>query len=172
MNIHPDPKHVGAYSTESDTHYPDWDALVEAEADGYVVTAVLSKGKRTWTHSTKAVDKADAKREQARLRSSIKRMDWTDGLTLVTVTQSPLWLRPGGQKTAAVDWLHRRFRKMMPKVDGYGHLTASDEVKWEVAFLQEELERKGYDGVHHLMVSGRGLGPGPYYDKEGRVKKA
>jgi hypothetical protein len=37
-----------AYSPDSGKHYPTWDALVEAEANGHVAVAVLDNGKESW----------------------------------------------------------------------------------------------------------------------------
>lgn len=172
-NPHPDPNHIGAHSTQTDTDYPNWDALVEAEAKGYVVTQVFTDGTKTWTSSTWVADKADAKRESDRVRKPYTqgRVDLPEGVELLVVTKAPLWLRPAEQKKAAVVWLHDRLRRMMSKVDGYAHLTASDEEKWEVTFLLAELESKGYDGARHCQMSQRGYGPGPYYDTKGRVKE-
>jgi len=84
---------IGAYSPTTDTHYDSWDDLVAAEANGYVVTAVLRRGKQTWTWS---VGPFDARRlavnAKRRLRTRHRRAP--QGTELVTITIRPLWKDP------------------------------------------------------------------------------
>jgi hypothetical protein len=63
-----------AYSVSTGKTYPSWDDLVAAEANGFVVTAVISDGSRTWTWTVGPFkDKSDANRARARLRTRLKR---------------------------------------------------------------------------------------------------
>jgi hypothetical protein len=65
---------VGAYSPDTDTHYDNWDALVEAESNGYVVVAIVSNGKVSWPWVVGPYDdKLQADRARARLRRKLKR---------------------------------------------------------------------------------------------------
>lgn len=63
-----------AYSPETDTHYPSWEALVEAEANGYVVVAIITSGKETWPYIVGPIpDKDEANKARNRLRAKWKR---------------------------------------------------------------------------------------------------
>lgn len=65
---------VEAYSVQTGKTYPSWDDLVASEANGFVVTAIVSDGKRTWPWTTGPFkDKSDANRARARLRTRLKR---------------------------------------------------------------------------------------------------
>ena len=37
-----------AYSENTNTHYPSWEALVEAEANGHVVVAIMTSATQSW----------------------------------------------------------------------------------------------------------------------------
>ena len=65
---------VQAHSSASGTTYPNWDALVAAEANGYVVVAIITKGHISWpyVHGTYD-DKPEAERARNRLRTKLKR---------------------------------------------------------------------------------------------------
>lgn len=63
-----------AYSEKTNTHYPSWDALIEEEANGYVVVAVISNGKKTWPWVIGPFNvRENAQRAQARLRYKLKK---------------------------------------------------------------------------------------------------
>lgn len=70
-----------AYSVQTGKTYPSWEALVKEEANGFVVTAVISDGKRSWPWTVGPFDdEPEAKRAQARLRTRLKRESGTDAL--------------------------------------------------------------------------------------------
>lgn len=64
-----------SYSAATGKHYVDFDALVAAEANGYVVVGI------TESHNTAPwcvgpfKDKVEARKVQARMRAKIKRLD-------------------------------------------------------------------------------------------------
>lgn len=63
-----------AYSPSTNTHYPSWEALVEAEANGWVAVVLVSNDKQSWPwvegpYSTKR----EAKNACARKRTEFKR---------------------------------------------------------------------------------------------------
>jgi len=65
---------VQAHSSHSGRTYPNWDALVAAEANGYVVIAVITKDSRSWPYvHGPYVDKPEAERARNRLRTRMKR---------------------------------------------------------------------------------------------------
>ena len=66
-----------------------------------------------------------------------------DGLTRVVKTQVDLKELPLDQWTD--NELGYRLAVLYPEVDGYGHLTASEETNKEIASLMKEIERRGYD---------------------------
>lgn len=65
------------------------------------------------------------------------------------------------------DELGFRLAAIYPKVDGYEHLTASDEIKAEVASLMDEITRRGYDPTSNLRYNERVVGWGwqPGFDR-------
>lgn len=83
-------KELPAFSTETGIEYPSWDALVEAESNGYVATAVLERGSAiwTWTHGPTA-DREDAVRASKKLRANLKKDP--EGARLRIVTVRPAW---------------------------------------------------------------------------------
>lgn len=66
-----------------------------------------------------------------------------------------------------------RLAFLYQKVDGYGHLTASQEVKDEVQRLADEIERRGYDWTSNLKHNERVTGWGwlPGFQKKERVSR-
>jgi hypothetical protein len=65
---------IEAYSTRTGTTYPTWEALVEAEANGYTVTAIVTKGKQSWPYAWGPFpDKAEADKFRVRQRNKFKR---------------------------------------------------------------------------------------------------
>lgn len=58
------------------------------------------------------------------------------------------------------DELGLRLAVLYPKVDGYGHLTATDQVKEEITSLMREIERRGYDPLSNLIYNERNSGWG------------
>lgn len=63
-----------AYSPETNTTYPDWDALVAAESNGYVVVAIITSPKQQWPWvSGPYPTKKEAENARARLRNRMKK---------------------------------------------------------------------------------------------------
>lgn len=61
-------------STEDGREYPNWEALVEAEANGHVVVAVLTRGSSTWPWVQGPYEtKEEADKARARLRTKMNR---------------------------------------------------------------------------------------------------
>ena len=59
-----------AYSERTNTHYPSWEALVEAEANGYVVVAIIRNKKEVWPW---IVGPFPTKREAGNARNRLRR---------------------------------------------------------------------------------------------------
>lgn len=85
-------KEHSAYSMESGVEYPNWEALVHAEANGYVVTAIISNDKRTWPWSIGPFDHEDeAAKARNRLRYRLrKELGIRKGFTFKVFVR-PLW---------------------------------------------------------------------------------
>ena len=63
-----------AYSPETNTTYPSWEALVEDEANGWVAVAVVSNGRQTWPWVVGPFPtKREANNARVRLRRESKR---------------------------------------------------------------------------------------------------
>jgi hypothetical protein len=82
-----------AFSEETGTTYPDFDALVAAEANGYVVTAIINNGKISWPWTIGPFDtKKEATNARARLRTKLKREQaQTFGHVEFSLFVRPLW---------------------------------------------------------------------------------
>lgn len=64
---------MSAFS-ENGTEYPDWDALVEAEANGYVAVAIINDGKQQWPWVVGPYPtKREATNAKNRLRTKMKK---------------------------------------------------------------------------------------------------
>lgn len=62
-----------AYSERTNTHYPNWDELVAAEANGYVVVAIISSEKESWPSVIGPFpSKREANNARVRLRNRLK----------------------------------------------------------------------------------------------------
>ena len=85
-----------------------------------------------------------------------------DGLTRVVKTKIDLSELTLNQWTE--NELGLRLAIIFPEVDGYGHLTASEEIKTEIRSIMGELERRGLDPISNLRwnerVTGWGWLPG------------
>lgn len=80
------------YSAATGRVYPNEDAFVAAETNGYVVVASLSTGNTPYVRVFGPVDtKAEARRLADRVRYRAKR---TDGVSLGMVSVTPLHLDP------------------------------------------------------------------------------
>jgi len=90
-----------------------------------------------------------------------------DGLTRKVVTEVDLTSVPLIEWTD--DELGFRLAFLYPQVDGYGHLTASEEVKAEINALLAEIERRGYNPISNLQFNERNTGWGwlPGFQKRG-----
>ena len=85
---------ISAYSQYTGLSYPNWAALVEAEANGYVVVGTII---RSWGQEQRVVPvvcgpfttEAEAKRARVRLRNKWKRDSEVDDTFMVHVR--PLW---------------------------------------------------------------------------------
>ena len=64
-----------AYSVETDTYYPSWEALVAAEANGYVIVSVSERPKTVPYVVGPFEDHAEAKRVRVRYHNSAKRAE-------------------------------------------------------------------------------------------------
>lgn len=74
-------KHNGVeieeYSTATGVTYPTWDALVEAESNGWLCVAIISNGKETWPWVEGPFpEKRLAIKTRQRLRTKWKREQW------------------------------------------------------------------------------------------------
>lgn len=86
---------IGAYSSETNRHYPSWDALVEAEANGHVVVAVVTNGRQTWPYVMGPYPtKPEAERARSRLRSRLKREQADYPGATFTLSVRPAWKDP------------------------------------------------------------------------------
>jgi hypothetical protein len=81
-----------------------------------------------------------------------------DGLTRVVKTEVDLSELPFVQRTN--NELGFRLAVLYPQIDGYEHLTASDEVKTEINSLIGEIRRRGLDPVSNLQWNERCQGWG------------
>ncbi|QXV57409.1 hypothetical protein [Amycolatopsis sp. TNS106] len=89
-----------AYSPNTDTIYPSWDALVSAEAHGFITVAILQH-RHPKTGKTTTYARAFgpfSERRLARNKAAVLRRRWKvsrdderPGLTLVKVATEPLW---------------------------------------------------------------------------------
>lgn len=85
---------IPAYSPTTDTHYDSWLDLVNAEANGWVATVILSRGPRkTWSWSVGPFDtKEEAEKQRAWMRrDSVKAAREDKALAVITTTVRPLW---------------------------------------------------------------------------------
>lgn len=72
-----------------------------------------------------------------------------DGLTRTVVTKVDLSEMPLTEWT--LEELGLRLAILFPQVDGYGHLTAPEEVKSEINALMAEIRSRGYDPTSNLQ---------------------
>jgi hypothetical protein len=84
-----------AYSESTGVQYPSWEALVRAEANGYVAVAIVTRGKRSWPWvvgpwPTRRV----ALNKAAALRRELKRVAREHPSTTFTVSVRPSWKEP------------------------------------------------------------------------------
>lgn len=92
-----------AYSDTTDTAYPTWDALVEVEAAGYVVTAIVHNRSQSWpwTEGPFATG-AEARQHLRRMRSKWSKDRQVNGSgRWATFHARPMWLPPAEAKAAA-----------------------------------------------------------------------
>lgn len=93
-------KDIPAFSTTTRKTYPNWDALVQAEANGYVATAIINDGKQTWPWIVGPFDtEREAKNQAASLRRQANRGNFHD-LT-VSVHVRPAWKTVKERKSEA-----------------------------------------------------------------------
>jgi septal ring-binding cell division protein DamX len=63
-----------AYSDTTGKSYPSFDALIEAESNGYLATAILTNGKKYWTWTVGPFpSKREANNAKGRLKTSLNR---------------------------------------------------------------------------------------------------
>ena len=66
-----------AYSDATNTTYESFDALINAEANGWVVICIITSPKQTWPAVIGPfATKEEANRERNRLREKYKRESW------------------------------------------------------------------------------------------------
>jgi hypothetical protein len=83
---------VEAYSDATGKGYNSFDDLIYAEANGWVVVAILRKGVNTWPWVVGPfTDKPDAQRARNRLRTKLKREQQEQGHEQVAFN---LFVRP------------------------------------------------------------------------------
>lgn len=93
----PTPEHVKAFSSKTGLWYDTWDDLVEVEANGYIVTAILEEDAPAKTLFTASVGpfptQKDANNARARMRTSFKRSarEGNSLSRLIKITVKPLW---------------------------------------------------------------------------------
>jgi len=75
---------ITAYSTTTRKTYPNWDALVEAEANGYVVVGQSSRPNTAAVVVGPYDTRRDAERAQPRLRNQWRREEQEYGYTIRT----------------------------------------------------------------------------------------
>lgn len=92
-----------AYSTNTNTRYPSWQHLVDAEAYGWTVVTIMQKttAKRVQTFArtnglyTGIEGQREARKAAARARTRFKsaaaRGEVERGITLLAVTVEPVW---------------------------------------------------------------------------------
>lgn len=89
-----------AYSTRTDTRYPSWDALVDAESHGWTVVTVMQQAtaKRVKAfarvnglYTTKREAMKGAARARNRFKAAEKRGEVPRGVTILTVSVEPVW---------------------------------------------------------------------------------
>lgn len=86
-----------AYSSDTDKHYPNWEALVEAESNGYVVVGIiagLSNPAKSWPWVTGPYpDKAAAQRARVRARNLFRKQqrDRSERPMTATFFVRPAW---------------------------------------------------------------------------------
>jgi hypothetical protein len=81
-----------AFSSETGTRYPSWEALLEAEANGHVVVAIISDGKQTWPYVEGPYPtKREATNARARMKTRFKKdVEW-DQTRSVSYAVRPVW---------------------------------------------------------------------------------
>lgn len=98
-------KHVPAWSDNTHTKYPSWDALVLAESNGWLATLILSNGKQTWTWSEGPFPGPDGKKEAknavVRMRKRVRKeiAMRAPHTVLVSTSTRPAW-KPKAQLEA------------------------------------------------------------------------
>jgi hypothetical protein len=72
-----------AYSTSTDTTYESWEALVEAESNGYLAVALLTNQKQTWPFVEGPFPtKREATNARTRMRNRFKKeSEWQAQVT-------------------------------------------------------------------------------------------
>lgn len=81
---------IPAYSGTTGKHYPNWEALVEAEANGYAAVAIISDGKDSWPWVVGPFPtEREANNQAASIRRQAKKGEYDD-LT-INVRVRPAW---------------------------------------------------------------------------------
>lgn len=81
-----------AHSSSTGKTYPSWEALVEAEANGYVVVAVIADGKQTWPWVEGLYPtKAEASKARNRMRTKLNRESTNYPSTSFRLFVRPAW---------------------------------------------------------------------------------
>lgn len=86
-----------AYSEETKTTYPDFDALVQAESHGYTVCAIItnSTGTKTWPWMVGLYPtKQQARRAAANTRAKWRRSQGTYPRVTWSIFVRPVWRTP------------------------------------------------------------------------------
>lgn len=163
MHVQPTDLKTRAYSEDTDTMYPNWASLVEAEATGYAVVGIVEEPRQKFPAVFGPYPtKADADRARARLRRK-----WGNDPTAPATKwfSRVLWLDAQESEDAAVRWLHKRLFDLAAE-NGRGQPATP-----EIQFLIEELARKGWDWQAHLQVNEQMTGFGwlPLFAREGET---
>lgn len=96
----PKKRNIPAYSNTTGKHYESWDALVSAEANGYVAVAIIDDGKDSWPW---VVGPFPTEREATNQAAALRRMANKGEFNnlIVKVRVRPAWKPTKARKAIA-----------------------------------------------------------------------
>lgn len=84
-----------AYSSDSNKHYPSWEALVEAEANGWVAVAMIRDDTKAWPWVQGPYPtQKEAQKARNRMRYRLKKDDWKYPALRYSLFVRPAWKDP------------------------------------------------------------------------------
>lgn len=93
-------KDIPAYSNTTGKTYKNWDALIQAEANGYVAVAIISDGEDTWPWVVGPFNiEREAKNQAASLRRMANKGEFNNLKVIVRVR--PAWKTNTQRKSIA-----------------------------------------------------------------------